>query len=202
MRNLQEQVEKSFFYQKLFWPFKVWLNCSSDLKFFKFLAFSLKFQKFFSITNFFFLTVGQNNFGNKIPISKLYLTKIFSQIPVVPCEHRNQLYPAHRRGWGAQGGLGLKNHLHFGNGWLCCGPGQCLEIPKAGPREWWRGFPYSLLYHVAHWGKEFSRFFFFSPLRFDKIFMLVLLWVQKGFCRVTIVLYGSKSFWTGPNYKN
>ena len=33
MRNLQEQVQKAFCYQKLFWPFTVWTNCSSDLKF-------------------------------------------------------------------------------------------------------------------------------------------------------------------------
>ena len=32
MRNLQEQVEKELYYQKLFWPFTVWTNCSSDLK--------------------------------------------------------------------------------------------------------------------------------------------------------------------------
>ena len=32
MRNLQEQVKKAFCYQKLFWPFTVWINCSSDLK--------------------------------------------------------------------------------------------------------------------------------------------------------------------------
>ena len=31
-RNLQEQVKKAFCYQKLFWPFTVWVNCSSDLK--------------------------------------------------------------------------------------------------------------------------------------------------------------------------
>ena len=44
-------------------------------KFCKFLAFSLKFQKFFSITRtIFFLIVGQNIFGNKIPI-------IFSTFP-------------------------------------------------------------------------------------------------------------------------
>ena len=30
MRNLQEQVKKAFCYQKLFWPFTVWINCSSD----------------------------------------------------------------------------------------------------------------------------------------------------------------------------
>ena len=32
MRNLQEQVKKAFCYQKLFWPFTVWINCCSDLK--------------------------------------------------------------------------------------------------------------------------------------------------------------------------
>ena len=32
LRNLQEQVKKAFFYQKLFWPFTVWINCSFDLK--------------------------------------------------------------------------------------------------------------------------------------------------------------------------
>ena len=36
---------------------------------FKFLAFSLEFQKFFSITRTFFYHMGQNNFGNKIQIS-------------------------------------------------------------------------------------------------------------------------------------
>ena len=32
MRNIQEQDKKAFCYQKLFWPFTVWINCSSDLK--------------------------------------------------------------------------------------------------------------------------------------------------------------------------
>ena len=52
MRNLQEQVKKAFCYQ--------------SQKNVKFSAFSLEFQKFFSITRPIFLTVGQNNFGNKI----------------------------------------------------------------------------------------------------------------------------------------
>ena len=55
MRNLPEQVKKAFCYQKLFWPFTVWINCSSYLK-----CFSRTLEQFF-------LTVGQNNFGNKIP---------------------------------------------------------------------------------------------------------------------------------------
>ena len=68
MRNLQEQVKKAFCYQKLFWPFTVWINCSSDLKKFanswpsasNFKCFSRSLEQVF-------LTVGQNNFGNKIP---------------------------------------------------------------------------------------------------------------------------------------
>ena len=35
LRNLQEQVKKAFYYQKLFWSFTVWISCSSDLKIFK-----------------------------------------------------------------------------------------------------------------------------------------------------------------------
>ena len=45
-------------------------NCSDLLwsqKFCKFEAEGREFQKFFLITRQFFLTVGQNNFGNKIP---------------------------------------------------------------------------------------------------------------------------------------
>ena len=60
MRNLQEQVKKAFCYQKLFWFFTVWINCSSDLKTFA--------NSWPSASNFktnsrsleqFFLTVGQ-----------------------------------------------------------------------------------------------------------------------------------------------
>ena len=32
-RNLHEQVKKAFCYQNSFWPFNVWINCYSDLKF-------------------------------------------------------------------------------------------------------------------------------------------------------------------------
>ena len=54
--NLQEQVKKSILFQKLYWPLTVQMNCSSDLKNFiyLFLAFSLKFQKVFSIARAFF----------------------------------------------------------------------------------------------------------------------------------------------------
>ena len=70
LRNLKEQVKKAFCYQKLFWPFTLWINFSSDLKNFanspppasNFKSFSRSLEQFF-------LTVGQNNFGNKIPFS-------------------------------------------------------------------------------------------------------------------------------------
>ena len=64
MRNLQEQVKKAFCYQKLFSPFTVWIN-------WKLFANSrpspLNFKSFSRSLKQFFLTVGQNNFGNKIP---------------------------------------------------------------------------------------------------------------------------------------
>jgi hypothetical protein len=71
MRNLQEQVKKAFCYQELFWPFTVWINCSSDLKIFTNSRPSASNIKSFSRSlEQFFLTVGQNNFGNKIPFSQ------------------------------------------------------------------------------------------------------------------------------------
>ena len=68
MRNLQEQVKKAFCYQKFFWPFIVWINCSSDLKnFVNSWPSTSNFKSFSCSLEQFFLTVGQNNFGNKIP---------------------------------------------------------------------------------------------------------------------------------------
>ena len=68
MKNLQEQVKKAFCYQKLFWPFTVWIDCSSDLKIFANSGPSASnFKSFSRSLEQFFLTVGQNNFGNKIP---------------------------------------------------------------------------------------------------------------------------------------
>ena len=67
-------ILKTFCYQKLFWPFTVWINCSSDLKNFansRRLSAS-NFKSFSRSLEQFFLTVGQNNFGNKIPFT-IYL---------------------------------------------------------------------------------------------------------------------------------
>ena len=68
LRNLQEQVKNGFCYQKLFWPFTVWTNYSSVLKIFaNSLPSALNFKSFSQSLEQSFLTVGQNNFGNKIP---------------------------------------------------------------------------------------------------------------------------------------
>jgi len=70
MRNFQEQVKKALYYQKLFWPFTVWINCSSNLKnFANSWPSALKFKSFSRSLEQFFLTVGQNNFGKKIPFA-------------------------------------------------------------------------------------------------------------------------------------
>ena len=62
------QVKKSFCYQTLFWPFTVWMNCSKDLIIFENSPPSTtNFKSFFQSPEHFFLTVGQNNFVNKIP---------------------------------------------------------------------------------------------------------------------------------------
>ena len=69
VRNLQEQVKKAFCYQKFFWLFTVSINCSSDLKNFDNSRPSASYCKTFSRSQeHFFLTVGQNIFGNKIPL--------------------------------------------------------------------------------------------------------------------------------------
>ena len=69
LRKLQEQVKKAFCYQKLFWPFTVWINCSSDREIFANSRPSASnFKKISRSLEQFFLTVGQNNFGNKIPM--------------------------------------------------------------------------------------------------------------------------------------
>ena len=67
MRNLQEQVKKAFCYQKLFWPFTVWINCFSHLKnFANSRPSASNFKSFYrSLEQFFLTAVGQNNIGNK-----------------------------------------------------------------------------------------------------------------------------------------
>ena len=77
--NLQEQVKKAFCYQKLFWPFTVWINCSSDLKnFANFRPSASNFKSFSQSLEQYFLTVGQNNFVNKIPYQIILRLLFFS----------------------------------------------------------------------------------------------------------------------------
>ena len=70
LRNLQEQVKKVVCYQKLFWPFTVWINCSSDLK------------KVFSIS-----------FGELVLHDEWYVMK-FSQLHVY-CNYYAELWEYH-----------------------------------------------------------------------------------------------------------
>ena len=68
MGNLQEQVKKVLCYQQLFWAFTVLTSYSSDLKkFSNSQPSALNFKSFSALLEQFFLTVGQNHFGNKIP---------------------------------------------------------------------------------------------------------------------------------------
>ena len=80
--NLQEQVKKVFCYQKLFWPFTaVWINCPSDLNnLVNSWPSASNFKSFSWSQEYFFLTVGQDNFGNKIPFSLklIFFLKRFS----------------------------------------------------------------------------------------------------------------------------
>ena len=64
MRNLQEeQGKKAFCYQKLFWPFTVRTNWSSDLKFFtNSWPLALNFKRFFSITETIFSHIRSEQF--------------------------------------------------------------------------------------------------------------------------------------------
>ena len=65
LRNLQ--LKK--YSDKLIWPFNVQINCSCHLKYFSNSRLSaLSIQKYFRSLEYFLLTVGNNNFQNKIPI--------------------------------------------------------------------------------------------------------------------------------------
>ena len=93
LRNFQEQVKKAFCYLKLFWPFNVWTNCSSDLKMFTNSQPSASNLKSFSWSlEQFFLTVGQNNFGNKIPLCmNFWKIRIFFQtVHIIDWVHKKE----------------------------------------------------------------------------------------------------------------
>ena len=78
LRNLQEQVKKAFCYQKMFWPFTVFINCSRDLKIFaNSQPSALNFKSFSKSLEQFCVTKVQNNFGNKIH-TKIFVLLLFS----------------------------------------------------------------------------------------------------------------------------
>ena len=83
--NLQEQVKKAFCYQKLFWAFTVWINCSSDLKkISNSWPSASNFKSFSRSLKQFVLTVGQNNFSNKmlLNLTLLYFKNWFQPIVI------------------------------------------------------------------------------------------------------------------------
>ena len=75
----------------MFWPFTVWINCSSDLKFFaNSRPSAYNFKKFSRSLEQFFLTVGQNNFGDKIPfLSSVKNKRVLLQNFVAFSEYMN-----------------------------------------------------------------------------------------------------------------
>ena len=93
LQGLQEQVEKTFCYQKLFWPFTIWINFSSDLKNLEILGLQPRISKvFFRSLEQFFLTVGQNNFGNKIPIQSPEIHLKLNCLSPFICKTRSSFY--------------------------------------------------------------------------------------------------------------
>ena len=75
------KARKSFCYQKLFWPFTVWINFSSDLKIFaNSRSLALNFKCFSQSLEQFFLIVSQNNFGKKI---QFFLVAFFAMYAIV-----------------------------------------------------------------------------------------------------------------------
>ena len=64
----RNKLKKHSVTKKLFWPFTVWISCSSNLNFFENFRPSVSnFKSFSQSLEQFFLTVGQNNFGNEVP---------------------------------------------------------------------------------------------------------------------------------------
>ena len=77
-------------FPKLCWPFTVWINCSSDPKLFaNSWPSALNFKSFSGSQTQFFLKVGQNNFGNKIPLNS-------SIFPDVSFHSKHKYYQVHQ----------------------------------------------------------------------------------------------------------
>ena len=79
----------------MFWPFTVWTNCSSDIK--NFANFRPSASNFKSFALEHFLTVGQNNFGNKISLWAFIINENMSRENQGVCldvrRHLQKVYP-------------------------------------------------------------------------------------------------------------
>ena len=64
MRNRQERIKKTLCYQKLFWPFTMRINLKNVANS---RPSASNFKSFSRSLEYFFLAVGQNTFGSKIP---------------------------------------------------------------------------------------------------------------------------------------
>ena len=140
MINLQEQVKKSFCYQKLFWPFTVWINCSSDLICFaNSLPSASNFKSFFRSLEHFFLTVGHNIFANIIPfvIFPIFFFADFSRCNV-------GLWSGFDRSW--------RNGPSCSYQFVCkiqlwVSESGSFEKSLAGSKTWWR----DVCCHIQIW---------------------------------------------------
>ena len=146
MRNLQEQVKKAFCYQKLFWPCTVWINCSSDLKYFENSRPSASnFKSFSRSLEQFFLTIGQNNSGNKIPflvasLSKLTFSAVIIAVSVGSNSTSNLVTPNMRLLYSILGMYYFLGRINFS-----------LLCQKVTSLVDWSGFNLSRIFPIKSW---------------------------------------------------
>ena len=76
---LEFKFDDTRLFQKLFWPFTVWINSSCNLETFENSRPSTSNFKTFSrsLEQFFLTVLGQNNFGNKLPIHTIQISSCF-----------------------------------------------------------------------------------------------------------------------------
>ena len=90
LRNLKEQVKKAFRYQKLFWPFTVPTNCSSDLKIFaKLTTRNVRLDSGHYTTKYYFYPDDSEYLKLEFQVSSIsessgLLPKTFQQQPYLP----------------------------------------------------------------------------------------------------------------------
>ena len=148
IRNLQEHVKKTFCYQNLFWPFTVWINCSGDLKIFvNSRPSASNFKSFSRSLEQFFLTVGQNNFGNKIPFL------LFEELLKLKGFLKRKKNLTLEYIWHDTGHSWLLPQLLFPKLWSFSGPFSHRVSP----------------FHIGHWEKDFFGNLVWPLIRFTKL---------------------------------